>query len=371
MIIVWLEFNLSDLHYIYTFKYNIILINIQPIEEFIKSVEKHPTIDVRSPSEFSHAFIPTAKNICLLNDEERKVVGIKYKKEGNQAAVVLGYDLVGTKFSTFIKKALDIAINNEINVYCWRGGLRSNIMAFVLHTAGFKVNLLKGGYKAFRNWTRLVLQTQKKIIIIGGKTGSGKTLIIESLREKGEQVINLEAIANHKGSAFGALGQLPQPSNEQFENILALLWNKIDCNKSLWLENESRTIGSNVIPLSIFEQMREAITLNIQIPQDERINYIIQEYGCFAKNELITNTTKIKKRLGNLRLEQTLEYLNQDNIEAWAIMMLEYYDKSYIYGNSKREDNSIVSFDFNNLDANSIAEKLIEWEKNYDKVNTV
>lgn len=341
------------------------------IQEFVESIKVTPCIDVRSPQEFRHASIPHSMNLCLLNDDERKTIGTTYKLHGNEAAVIQGYQLVGHKFSSFIEEAIKISPDKIINVYCWRGGLRSNIMAFVLHTAGFKVNLLKGGYKSFRKWTLENFLKDYKIKIIGGKTGSGKTLIIEELRNCGQQVINFEKLACHRGSAFGALGQVNQPSNEQFENLIAMELSEFNLYNTLWLENESRTIGSNVIPLSIFSKMQHAPTLDIQLPVDERINYIIKEYGCFSQLELANNTLKLKKRLGNLRLQQALEFLGENNLYAWASMMLEYYDKTYNYGNSKREFGSIKPLFFNKLDAKRMAYQIIEWEKENDKTNTI
>ena len=342
------------------------MITNQSIKDYLESIRNIPTIDVRSPLEYEHGHIPIALNLGLLNNEERKIIGTTYKKSGNQAAVIQGYQLVGPKFSLYIEEALRIAPDKNINVYCWRGGLRSNIMAFVLHTAGFKVNLLKGGYKAFRNWTSDSLSEYRKIKVIGGKTGSGKTLIIEQLRKIGEQVINLESVANHRGSAFGSLGQIAQVSNEQFENLLAMEWKDINSNKTLWLENESRTIGSNVIPLAIFNHMQKAITFDIQLPLDERINYIVKEYGCFNQTELANNTMKLKKRLGNLRLQQALDFLSENRISEWASIMLEYYDKTYIYGNSKRELGTVIPMVFDKLNAEEMTMKILELENKND-----
>lgn len=336
------------------------------IKEYLENIRNIPTIDVRSPLEYEHAHIPGSLNIGLLNNDERKIIGTTYKKSGNQAAVIQGYQLVGPKFSDYIEEAIRIAPEKKINVYCWRGGLRSNIMAFVLHTAGFKVNLLKGGYKAFRNNVSETLCEERKIKIIGGKTGSGKTLIIEQLRLMGEQVINLESLANHRGSAFGSLGQLAQVSNEQFENLLAMQWRNINPNKTLWLENESRTIGTNVIPLPIFSQMQNAITIDIQLPLDDRINYIVNEYGRFNPADLANNTIKLKKRLGNLRLQQALEFLSENKMMEWASMLLEYYDKTYLYGNSKREPSTVFPMIFDTFDIELMTKNIIEWEKKYE-----
>jgi tRNA 2-selenouridine synthase len=342
------------------------LITNLSIKEYLEIIRNIPTLDVRSPLEYEHAHIPGAINLSLLNNEERKIIGTTYKNSGNQSAVIQGYQLVGPKFSQYIENALKISPDKIINVYCWRGGLRSNIMAFILHTAGFKVNLLIGGYKAFRNWTSDSLSEERKIKIIGGKTGSGKTLIIEQLRKMEEQVINLESLANHRGSAFGSMGQSAQVSNEQFENLLVMEWKDLNSSKTLWLENESRTIGSNVIPLPIFNQMQKAITFDVQIPLEERVNYIVKEYGCFNYTDLANNTSKLQKRLGNLRLNQALDFLSNGLIREWSILMLEYYDKTYIYGNSKRELGTVIPMVFDKLNVEEMTIKILQWEKQND-----
>jgi tRNA 2-selenouridine synthase len=310
---------------------------------FIPQAEHIPTIDVRSPGEYAHAHFPNSFNLPLLNNEERAIVGTTYKHEGNQTAVLKGYELVGHKFVDYIKQAIKIAPNKKINVYCWRGGLRSNIMAFVLHTAGFEVNLLQGGYKKYRNWVLQTLEIPQLIKIIGGKTGSGKTYVLHEIQKLGEQIIDLESLAKHKGSAFGSLGQLPQPSIEMFENLLAMQWYKLNPYKTLWLENESRMIGTVRIPPKIYEAMRQATTYDLQVPLEARINHIAKEYGKFEKQLLIDCTLKLEKKMGNLRMQQAIDFLTSDELNAWVFMLLEYYDKAYLYSKEKRNPDTLIA----------------------------
>ncbi len=315
------------------------------IELFIKQSELTPIIDVRSPGEYEHAHFPNAFNLPLLNNEERAIVGTTYKHEGNQTAVLKGYELVGHKFADYIKQAIKIAPHKKINVYCWRGGLRSNIMAFLLHSAGFEVNLLQGGYKKYRHWVLETLEQPKQIKIVGGKTGSGKTYVLHQLKKLNQQVIDLEGLANHKGSAFGSLGQAPQPSVEMFENNLAMQWYNIDANAILWLENESRMIGSVRIPPKIFEAMRSATTYDIQISLGRRIQHIAKEYGEYDVKLLEECTRKLEKKLGNLRMQQAIDFLLAKDVNSWIFMLLEYYDSSYLFSKEKRNPNTIMKVD--------------------------
>ncbi len=315
------------------------------IEFFLQQAEHIPVIDVRSPAEYAHAHFPNAQNLPLLNNEERAIVGTTYKHEGNQTAVLKGYELVGHKFADYINQAIKMAPNKKINVYCWRGGLRSNIMAFLLHSAGFEVNLLEGGYKKYRNLVLETLEQPRQIKIVGGKTGSGKTYVLHELKKLNQQVIDLEGLANHKGSAFGSLGQAPQPSVEMFENNLAMQWYNIDSNAILWLENESRMIGSVRIPPKIFEAMRSATTYDIQISLGRRIQHIAQEYGKYDVKLLAECTRKLEKKLGNLRMQQAIDFLLAKDVNSWIFMLLEYYDSSYLFSKEKRNPDTVMKVD--------------------------
>jgi tRNA 2-selenouridine synthase len=173
-------------------------------------------LDVRSPAEYLQGHIPGAKSLPLLSDEERAKVGICYKQQGRETAVELGFEIVGPKCADFITQAKHLAPDKIVRLYCWRGGMRSESMAWLLERAGFHVTLLTGGYKAFRRWGRSLFQIPQNIIILAGMTGTGKTEILKALAAKGEQILDLEQLANHRGSSYGSLGQLPQPTNEQF-----------------------------------------------------------------------------------------------------------------------------------------------------------
>jgi tRNA 2-selenouridine synthase len=335
------------------------LIHTQPITEWLPLAEQIPVIDVRSEGEYTHAHVPGAHNLPLLNDEERAIVGTLYKQEGNEAAVLKGYELVGHKFKEYLVQALSVAPGKEVAVYCWRGGLRSNIMAFLLHSAGFTVHLLKGGYKAYRKWVMETLTTEKKLLVIGGKTGSGKTQILSALRDMGHQVIDLEALSNHKGSAFGGLGQPPQPEYEQFENTLAGLWSRLNGQQVTFIENESRTVGHIKIPDAIFAMMRNAVTYDVLLPDAVRIEQILLEYGNFPKQDLAACTSRLVKKLGHLRLQQTLELLEEGDMKGWICKLLEYYDENYTYGNSTRLPGSVIPIEYSSIEPEVIAQMIL------------
>lgn len=328
------------------------------LNDFLLLAKSIPVIDVRSPKEFEHAHILGAINIPLLNNEHRAIIGTTYKESGREKAVIKGFELVGPEFGRFINEALVISSQKKVLVYCWRGGMRSNIMAWVLKTAGFETHTLIGGYKTYRRWALEVFKREKNIRILGGLTGSGKTEMLKGLEMRGELAIDLEGMANHKGSAFGSLGMGAQPSNEQFENDLALVWDGIEAEKVLWLEDESNNIGKVKLPDAVFGMMKRAKVIKVSIPEDIRLRKLVEDYSKFPKEVLRECTLKISKRLGHLRLTQSLEFLEAGDMESWVKMMLEYYDKAYLYCLAQRERGSIVEVNFDTDDIGNICQKL-------------
>ena len=228
------------------------------IINFLQKAEHIPVVDVRTPSEFEQGHIPAAHNIPLFTNRERKSVGISYKREGQHEALMKGLDFAGPKMSTFVRKAEKIARQKQLLLHCWRGGMRSESMAWLFETAGFDCFLLEGGYKSFRKYVLAYFNNAFPFIVIGGLTGSGKTDALKSLAEQGEQILDLEAMANHKGSAFGNLGEKKQHSTEHFENMICWELLPFDKNRSIWVEDESRNIGRNILPAGIFNQIRYA-----------------------------------------------------------------------------------------------------------------
>ncbi|MGK7909501.1 MAG: tRNA 2-selenouridine(34) synthase MnmH [Synechococcus sp.] len=296
-----------------------------------------PILDVRSPGEFARAHIPGAMNFPLFSDEERAEVGTCYKHEGREQAVELGFEIVGPKCASFVKRAKRLAGDRQVRLHCWRGGMRSASMGWLLQTAGLKVSLLEGGYKAFRGWCLQQLQLPRPVILLGGMTGSGKTYILQALERLGEQIIDLEGLANHRGSSYGALGLPDQPSTEQFENKLAMEWHQLDPRRRVWLEAESRAVGSCRIPAAVFAQMEAAPVIRVRRSRQERIETISEMYGESDIEGLIAATQRIRKRLGGQRTQTAIAHLEQGEVLPAIDAILPYYDKTYTYDLERRD----------------------------------
>ena len=271
--------------------------SIKP-KEFLEKGIDIPIIDVRSPAEFAQAHIPGAVNLPLFDNDERAKVGTIYKKQNKDKAILAGLDIVGPKMAKFVVKAKKIAKNNKILIHCWRGGMRSGSMAWLFKTAGLNIEILEGGYKAYRQFIKKEFAKEANITILSGSTGSGKTDILIELVKLGEQIIDLEGIAHHKGSAFGAIGEKKQHSTEQFENNLYKAWAKLDLTKRIWVEDESKAIGLNHIPDEVFLQMRKAPVIKINVPKEVRIKRLVKDYTYADKEILIYHLNRIQKRLG-------------------------------------------------------------------------
>jgi len=294
--------------------------------------ETHTLIDVRSPSEFAQGHIPGALNLPLFNDEERAKVGTLYKTVSPDSAFLKGLDFVGPKMSGFIKKVRKWSPENKILLNCWRGGKRSGSVAWLLDFAGFEVKILQGGYKNYRHQVLSRFALNYKIIIVGGKTGTGKTAVLHALKERGEQIIDLEGLAHHKGSAFGWIGELPQPTTEQFENNFYEALRLLPPEKRVWVENESRNVGTVFIPSEFWFQMKNAPSIHLQVPSEERLKYLVTVYCNTQKEDLIESFQKIEKKIGTVRLKKCENYIAEENFESAAAEALAYYDKTYSHG---------------------------------------
>ncbi|HTI58516.1 tRNA 2-selenouridine(34) synthase MnmH [Mucilaginibacter sp.] len=323
------------------------------IEDFIQL--DIPVADVRTPAEFTQGHIPGAYNIPLFSNEERVQVGTTYKQQGREEAILLGFDLTGSKWSGFIKQALEISPEKKIGVHCWRGGMRSGAMAWALNLYGFNVYLLEGGYKKYRRWVLDRFDEKYDLLILGGMTGSGKTRILHEMRKANEQVIDLEDLAQHQGSSYGTMNKLVQPTQEQFENNLAWHLARIDKTRPLWLEDESITIGKRSIPNSLWHQMRVAQLVDVKVPSNDRVEFLVEEYGKLDKDFLIECTQRIWKRLGPEQTKNAILAINDGRMADFIKIVLVYYDKTYRAGLSKRSSEDIYTLDCadNNAAANA------------------
>ncbi|MCK8491548.1 tRNA 2-selenouridine(34) synthase MnmH [Spirosoma sp. RP8] len=332
------------------------------VEDFLAKSQTLPVIDVRSPGEYDHAHIPGAVSIPLFDNEERVQVGTKYKQAGKDAAVLLGLDLVGPKLTGFVKQSKKLnAQDKEVLVHCWRGGMRSGSFAWLLDTAGLTASTLVGGYKAYRNAVLSAFSQPRKLVILGGKTGSGKTKILKELAQQGEQVIDLEKLAHHKGSSYGAIGQPRQPTTEQFENSLFSQWRQLDPNRRIWLEDESRSIGSCFVPMALWQQMRVTPVAFVDVPKAARINRLVSEYAGIDHTLLVEATERIRKRLGGKITKDALDALAKRDYATVADLTLDYYDKAYLHGLSQRDPATVHPLISQDDKPAETAKRLISW----------
>ncbi len=340
------------------------------IEEFLQLAKQHPVFDVRSPGEYIHAHIHGAISLPLFTDDERKIVGTAYKQQSKQAAIKLGLDFFGVKMKKMVEETESIvsglsgkgsnnkeASNNgqpetrNVLVHCWRGGMRSAGVAWLLDLYGFKVYTLVGGYKAYRKWVLAQFEKEYNFNVIGGYTGSGKTLVLHELAKQ-YATIDLEALAHHKGSAFGALGELPQPKQEMFENLLAEALFVSRCSltdkpastnekretRNIYIEDESQRIGNLQIPMPLWYTIRKCPVYFLDIPFEERLDYLTEEYGKFEKEKLVNAIIRIQKRLGGLETKNAINHLLENNHKECFRILLTYYDKWYEKGLYNREN---------------------------------
>jgi len=336
------------------------------IEQFLELAKQYPVLDVRSPGEYNHAHIPGTNNLPLFSDEERKIVGTSYKQQSRETAIKIGLDFFGPKMKVMVEGAEKVvgsqqyAVGNNtklptascILVYCWRGGMRSAGVAWLLDLYGFKVYTLAGGYKSFRRYVLDTFRLPFQFNLLGGYTGSGKTGLLKALKEKGETVIDLEDIARHKGSAFGNIGMPKQPTQEMFENVLAQNLYEVRSQISevgathsdfrpptsdIWLEDESQRIGLVNIPTDIWKTMRQSPVYFLDIPFEERLKHITEEYGSLDKQKMIEAIGRIKEKLGGLDAKMAIQLLEEGNtLESFRIL-LKYYDKFYLKALHNRE----------------------------------
>jgi tRNA 2-selenouridine synthase len=308
----------------------------------LASASPMPIVDVRTPAEFAHGHIPGAVNIPLFTNEERVTVGTTYKQQGREAAILLGFDLTGSKWSGFIRTALEYAPIKHLAVHCWRGGMRSAAMAWALDLYGFEVTLIQGGYKHYRRWVHKQFEKSWPLTVVGGMTGSGKTRILTHLQQQGEQVIDLEDLAQHQGSTYGTLNRLIQPTQEQFENGLAARLTTLDPAKPIWIEDESLNIGRNILPKPFWTSMREAPIFDLQVPLEHRIAALEKEYGELDKEFLIECTKRNTKRLGPEQTKHAIAAIREGRMADFIRQVLVYYDKAYKKGVLTRENPRII-----------------------------
>lgn len=306
------------------------------IDDFLKIRKELPQVDVRSESEFTEGHVPGAVNIPLLNNEERVQVGTDYKQKGKDQAIRTGFRLVGPRLGAMMDQVVSFSKGRELLVYCWRGGMRSENFCNFSAMAGVKTRRLTGGYKAYRERVQEIFNLKLPMIVIGGKTGSGKSDILRALDQSGEQVLDLEKLANHKGSAFGGLLQPPQPSNEQFINNLFEKILSLDLSRPVWVEDESISIGKIFLPKNFFEQKKNAPVVQIEVEKNIRVDRLVNEYGPAPREEFLLAMEKITRKLGGQNFNTARDFLMQGDMHSTIDILLDYYDKTYTFSLEKK-----------------------------------
>jgi tRNA 2-selenouridine synthase len=329
------------------------------VTEFLEQSLGGVILDVRSPAEHLSGHIPQSNSFPLFTDEERAKVGTLYKQVGKEEAMIAGLEIVGPKMARMAAQAKQLAGRKPLFVHCWRGGMRSGSVAILLKTIGFQVYTLEGGYKAYRQQMIHDFLKPWKFAVLGGKTGSGKTAILKALLAMGEQVLDLEQIACHKGSAFGAIGEVSQPTSEQFANLLYDELRKMDINRTVWVEDESTMIGRVHIPSEIYLAYRKAPLYVIEVGEEWRVRYLIEQYGQTDKSEILACFGRIERKLGGQFLKEAIGYIHEGNAKAVVQIALRYYDRAYLYDLTRRENQSVIQLNVEGFSFSTIAQMLL------------
>ena len=300
-----------------------------PVAAFLDATT--PIIDVRSPAEFGQGHLPGAISLPLFSDAQRQAVGTAYKQQGRQQAVQLGLALVGPQLAELSEQLLALAGPGQgLRLHCWRGGQRSGSVAWLAGLQGLRVTLLQGGYKAYRQWVLQMVAQPWPLQVVGGRTGTGKTDLLQAMARQGSAVVDLEGLAQHRGSSFGGLGLPPQPSSEHFENRLAEQLRRLqDRGGPIWVEAESAQVGRCRIPAGFWRQMQQAPVLEIDRPVEQRLLQLVAVYGHQGQEPLRQATERISRRLGPQRTGAALAAIAQEDWAGACLQMLDYYDRCY------------------------------------------
>jgi tRNA 2-selenouridine synthase len=336
------------------------------VENFLSQSRNKLIIDVRAPLEFKKGHIPGAVNIPLFDDLERAEIGTLYKARGKEEAVMRGLEIVSPKLTEFILKTKENTANKEAFVYCFRGGMRSNSFGWLLNTAGLNSQIMTGGYKAYRNHVLKHFERPHLLFLLGGATGSGKTEILKHLKND-LQILDLEGLAHHKGSAFGGIGQPAQLPQQLFENELYNALQSLDTGRPILTEDESMNIGYNKIPYPFWQQMKNAPILKIMVPFELRVDRLVNEYGKEDVEKLKQSVRNIAQQLGPNNAKDCLQWLDEGKLADVCALTLKYYDKAYAYNHSHKGEKIIIPIETDTDDAMINATKVKQAFESYGK----
>ena len=329
------------------------------VTDFLLLRHDHPLVDVRSEGEFEAGHMRGAVNIPLLNNEERVIVGTAYKQKGQQEAIKEGFRLVGPRLSEIIEETKKISKGRDLLVHCWRGGMRSKNFCQFVGMAQIKTQSLPGGYKAYRHEALESFKKSLKIVLITGCTGSGKSEVLRALASRGEQILDLEGLASHKGSAFGGLLMPPQPSTEQFQNELFEEILKLDLSRRVWVEDESLAIGKIFLPNDLLFQMRRSPLVQMEVSKEVRVQRLVNEYGPADREEFLKMMGKVVKKLGGQNYNAAKEKLLMGDMGATIEILLTYYDKAYLESIGRKKERIQFILPWDGVDSEKYAGGLI------------
>ncbi|MBI3482167.1 MAG: tRNA 2-selenouridine(34) synthase MnmH [Bacteroidetes bacterium] len=336
-----------------------LLCSVISLQDFLKLRHSLPVVDARSPLEFQQGHIQNAFNIPLLNNEERVAVGTDYKQKGQTEAIKTGFRLVGPRLEEIINETEKISEGKELLVHCWRGGMRSDNFCKFIGMARIKSQALVGGYKSYRQFALENFKKSFKFILLTGFTGSGKSDVLRALKNQGEQILDLEKLASHKGSAFGGLMMAAQPTTEQFQNDLFEEILKLDLSKRIWVEDESIAIGKIFLPQDFWNTMCKSHLVQMDVAKEIRVQRLVNEYGSADRDLFLETIGKITKKLGGQNFNAAREKLMQGDMTSTIDILLTYYDKAYRNSIEKRKDRILNSISWNGKNESQLASELI------------
>jgi tRNA 2-selenouridine synthase len=330
------------------------------INQFLSLRNSLPVVDVRSEGEFGEGHIPAAINIPILNDQERVMVGTDYKQKGQLEAIKTGFRLVGPRIIDLVEEAERLSTDRELLVHCWRGGMRSGNFCHFVGMARMRTHQLKGGYKSYRHTALESFKKPFQFIILGGSTGSGKSEILRALKASGEQIIDLEALANHKGSVFGGLMMPPQPTTEQFQNVLFEEILKLDLSRRIWVEDESIAVGKIFLPDDLWKRMSASPLVEVTVSKEARLQRLVNEYGAADRDSFLASMEKITKKLGGQNFNAAKAKLMEGDMRSTIELLLNhYYDKAYATGLSKKQHRIVAKLNWDGISTERITSELI------------
>ena len=339
------------------------------IIDFLDNSFNELIIDVRAPIEFEKGHVTNAINIPLFEDIERAEIGTLYKQQGKEIAVTRGLEIVSPKLVPFVNHVKSLTKNKKVFIYCFRGGMRSNSFAWLMNTSGLDATILEGGYKNYRNHVLEYFDQKKKLVVIGGMTGSGKTDLLKKLNKIDFQIIDLEKLANHKGSAFGTINEEKQKPQQIFENNLFHQMRLLDSKKTILVEDESQTIGFNKIPYGLWLQMKRAPIIKLEIPFEVRVQKLVKDYTTTNIEALKVCVMKIEQNLGKQNARLCLNYLDENNLTEVARITLKYYDKAYSFTYNKKTEQLINPIVLDSIDTEQTIIKLKDSIHSLDTYN--